>query len=222
MDLVPWGEEEIHHLLVDYPPPLVHPGEFISLPELAMEDNNNHNNKRSSSSPALLLENGSQYTTQSASASASESDDVLIIQQDLTRKRSRCTQSRNLNERLRRQRLGEKFKVLQELIPNCHKRDKASTLDGAIKHIKTLQYQLQHNIPDDVRVGKFRHSSSITIDDATIDRTANPMGITRGECHFSVPQSQLGSSFTSCENCQNSIQVRIHGSSTPSKGATTD
>ncbi|XP_051129587.1 transcription factor PIF5-like isoform X3 [Andrographis paniculata] len=143
MDLVPWGEEEIHHLLVDYPPPLVHPGEFISLPELAMEDNNNHNNKRSSSSPALLLENGSQYTTQSASASASESDDVLIIQQDLTRKRSRCTQSRNLNERLRRQRLGEKFKVLQELIPNCHKRDKASTLDGAIKHIKTLQYQLQ-------------------------------------------------------------------------------
>ncbi|XP_011085374.1 transcription factor APG-like isoform X2 [Sesamum indicum] len=58
-------------------------------------------------------------------------------------KRARSTQVHNLNERLRRQKLKEKMKTLQELIPNCNKRDKASTLDDAIKYIKTLQYHVQ-------------------------------------------------------------------------------
>ncbi|KAK4401137.1 Transcription factor PHYTOCHROME INTERACTING FACTOR-LIKE 15 [Sesamum angolense] len=58
-------------------------------------------------------------------------------------KRARSTEVHNLNERLRRQKLKEKMKTLQELIPNCNKRDKASTLDDAIKYIKTLQYHVQ-------------------------------------------------------------------------------
>ncbi|XP_057811857.1 transcription factor PIF1-like [Salvia miltiorrhiza] len=58
-------------------------------------------------------------------------------------KRIRSTKLHNHNERLRRQRLKEKMKALQELIPNCSKRDKSSTFDDAIKYIKTLQNQVQ-------------------------------------------------------------------------------
>ncbi|KAH6831187.1 hypothetical protein C2S53_009382 [Perilla frutescens var. hirtella] len=58
-------------------------------------------------------------------------------------KRTRCAEMHNHNERLRRQRLKEKIKALQELIPNCSKRDKSSTFDDAIQYIKTLQNQVQ-------------------------------------------------------------------------------
>ncbi|KAI3454034.1 hypothetical protein Pfo_010697 [Paulownia fortunei] len=59
------------------------------------------------------------------------------------RNRTRSTEVHNLHERLRRQKLKQKMKALQELIPNCNKRDKASILDDAIKYMKTLQYQVQ-------------------------------------------------------------------------------
>ncbi|KAL3844103.1 hypothetical protein ACJIZ3_001506 [Penstemon smallii] len=58
-------------------------------------------------------------------------------------KRRRSALLHNLTERLRRQRLKEKMKTLQEMIPNCNKRDKASALDDIINYIKTLQYQAQ-------------------------------------------------------------------------------
>ncbi|XP_057955203.1 transcription factor PIF4 isoform X2 [Malania oleifera] len=43
----------------------------------------------------------------------------------------------------RRDRINEKLKALQELIPHCHKSDKASMLDEAIEYLKSLQLQLQ-------------------------------------------------------------------------------
>ncbi|XP_068659212.1 transcription factor PHYTOCHROME INTERACTING FACTOR-LIKE 15-like [Aristolochia californica] len=58
-------------------------------------------------------------------------------------KRSRATEVHNLSERRRRDRINEKMKALQELIPNCNKVDKASMLDEAIEYLKTLQLQLQ-------------------------------------------------------------------------------
>ncbi|XP_061366253.1 LOW QUALITY PROTEIN: transcription factor PHYTOCHROME INTERACTING FACTOR-LIKE 15-like [Gastrolobium bilobum] len=58
-------------------------------------------------------------------------------------KRSRSTEVHNLSERRRRDRINEKMRALQELIPNCNKVDKASMLDEAIEYIKTLQLQLQ-------------------------------------------------------------------------------
>ncbi|XP_019179351.1 PREDICTED: transcription factor PIF3-like isoform X2 [Ipomoea nil] len=58
-------------------------------------------------------------------------------------KRSRAAQVHNLSERRRRDRINEKMRALQELIPNCNKTDKASMLDEAIEYLKTLQFQLQ-------------------------------------------------------------------------------
>ncbi|XP_026663328.1 transcription factor PHYTOCHROME INTERACTING FACTOR-LIKE 15-like isoform X2 [Phoenix dactylifera] len=58
-------------------------------------------------------------------------------------KRSRAAEVHNLSERRRRDRINEKMRALQELIPNCNKVDKASMLDEAIDYLKSLQLQVQ-------------------------------------------------------------------------------
>ncbi|KAH7666519.1 Myc-type basic helix-loop-helix (bHLH) domain-containing protein [Dioscorea alata] len=58
-------------------------------------------------------------------------------------KRSRAAEVHNLSERRRRDRINERMRALQELIPNCNKVDKASMLDEAIEYLKTLQLQVQ-------------------------------------------------------------------------------
>ncbi|XP_002984591.2 transcription factor PIF3 [Selaginella moellendorffii] len=58
-------------------------------------------------------------------------------------KRSRAAEVHNLSERKRRDRINERMKALQELIPNSNKTDKASMLDEAIEYLKLLQHQLQ-------------------------------------------------------------------------------
>ncbi|RDX60539.1 Transcription factor PIF3, partial [Mucuna pruriens] len=58
-------------------------------------------------------------------------------------KRSRAAEVHNQSERRRRDRINEKMRALQELIPNCNKVDKASMLDEAIEYLKTLQLQVQ-------------------------------------------------------------------------------
>eukprot|EP01018_Ginkgo_biloba_P026084 Gb_07156 [translate_table: standard] len=60
-----------------------------------------------------------------------------------TAKRSRAAEVHNQSERRRRDRINEKMRALQELIPNCNKSDKASMLDEAIEYLKTLQLQVQ-------------------------------------------------------------------------------
>ncbi|XP_028794914.1 transcription factor PIF1 isoform X1 [Neltuma alba] len=58
-------------------------------------------------------------------------------------KRSRAAEVHNLSERRRRDRIKEKMRALQELIPRCNKSDKASMLDEAIEYLKSLQLQVQ-------------------------------------------------------------------------------
>ncbi|KZV21519.1 Phytochrome interacting factor 3-like 5 isoform 1, partial [Dorcoceras hygrometricum] len=58
-------------------------------------------------------------------------------------KRSRAAEVHNLSERRRRDRINEKMRALQQLIPRCNKTDKASMLDEAIEYLKSLQLQVQ-------------------------------------------------------------------------------
>nr|XP_043611470.1 transcription factor PIF1-like [Erigeron canadensis] len=58
-------------------------------------------------------------------------------------RRSRAAEVHNLSERRRRDKINEKMKALQELIPRCNKSDKASMLDEAIEYLKSLQMQVQ-------------------------------------------------------------------------------
>ncbi|CAH8322509.1 unnamed protein product [Eruca vesicaria subsp. sativa] len=60
-----------------------------------------------------------------------------------SRKRSRASEMHNISERRRREKINEKMKALQELIPRCNKTDKASMLEDAIEYVKSLQMQIQ-------------------------------------------------------------------------------
>ncbi|XP_031106607.1 transcription factor PIF4-like [Ipomoea triloba] len=60
-----------------------------------------------------------------------------------TPRRSRAAEVHNLSERRRRDRINEKMRALQELLPHSNKTDKASMLDEAIEYLKSLQLQLQ-------------------------------------------------------------------------------
>ncbi|KAL0726767.1 hypothetical protein Bca4012_022860 [Brassica carinata] len=60
-----------------------------------------------------------------------------------SRKKSRAAEMHNISERRRREKINEKMKVLQELIPRCNKTDKVSMLEDAIEYVKSLQLQIQ-------------------------------------------------------------------------------
>ncbi|XXG74631.1 hypothetical protein AAC387_Pa07g3304 [Persea americana] len=64
-------------------------------------------------------------------------------QRSASARRSRAAEVHNLSERRRRDRINEKMKALQELIPHSSKSDKASMLDEAIEYLKSLQLQVQ-------------------------------------------------------------------------------
>ncbi|KAM3234291.1 transcription factor PIF1-like [Capsicum annuum] len=65
------------------------------------------------------------------------------VKSSTSAKRSRAAEVHNLSERKRRDRINEKMRVLQELIPRCNKADKVSMLDEAIEYLKSLQLQVQ-------------------------------------------------------------------------------
>ncbi|KAD2805976.1 hypothetical protein E3N88_39353 [Mikania micrantha] len=56
---------------------------------------------------------------------------------------SRAAAFHNQSERKRRERINQKMKDLQKLVPNANKTDKASMLDEVIDYLKKLQAQVQ-------------------------------------------------------------------------------
>ncbi|WOL06520.1 transcription factor bHLH78 [Canna indica] len=58
-------------------------------------------------------------------------------------RRGQATDPHSIAERLRRERISERMKNLQELVPNSNKTDKASMLDEIIDYVKFLQLQVK-------------------------------------------------------------------------------
>ncbi|CAA2972773.1 transcription factor UNE10-like [Olea europaea subsp. europaea] len=58
-------------------------------------------------------------------------------------KRSRAAATHNQSERKRRDKINQRMKTLQKLVPNSSKADKASMLDEVIEYLKQLQAQVQ-------------------------------------------------------------------------------
>lgn len=58
-------------------------------------------------------------------------------------KRSRAAAIHNQSERKRRDKINQRMKTLQKLVPNSSKTDKASMLDEVIEYLKQLQSQVQ-------------------------------------------------------------------------------
>ncbi|URE00557.1 Helix-loop-helix DNA-binding domain [Musa troglodytarum] len=62
-------------------------------------------------------------------------------------RRGQATDPHSIAERLRRERIAERMKALQELVPNGNKTDKALMLDEIIDYVKFLQLQVKAKLP---------------------------------------------------------------------------
>ncbi|KAK9678298.1 hypothetical protein RND81_11G201800 [Saponaria officinalis] len=79
-----------------------------------------------------------------ASASTGGSSGATPQKQSRVRaRRGQATDPHSIAERLRRERIAERMKALQELVPNANKTDKASMLDEIIDYVKFLQLQVK-------------------------------------------------------------------------------
>ncbi|WOL06435.1 transcription factor bHLH69-like [Canna indica] len=78
-----------------------------------------------------------------ASASASAGGGTGPPRQKVRARRGQATDPHSIAERLRRERIAERMKALQELVPNANKSDKASMLDEIIDYVKFLQLQVK-------------------------------------------------------------------------------
>lgn len=58
-------------------------------------------------------------------------------------RRGQATDPHSIAERLRREKISDRMKNLQELVPNSNKTDKASMLDEIIEYVKFLQLQVK-------------------------------------------------------------------------------
>lgn len=82
-------------------------------------------------------------TAQAPVAAASGGGAAAPPRQRVRARRGQATDPHSIAERLRRERIAERMKALQELVPNANKTDKASMLDEIIDYVKFLQLQVK-------------------------------------------------------------------------------
>nr|WCO08258.1 hypothetical protein [Suaeda aralocaspica] len=114
----------------------------------------NYNNGLTSTSFAASQENtktftlddrdsGSQSRSQKEMGEEEENQKQGTAKSTGSTKRSRAAAVHNQSERKRRDKINQRMKTLQKLVPNSNKTDKASMLDEVIEHLKNLQSQVQ-------------------------------------------------------------------------------
>ncbi|CAN4084443.1 unnamed protein product [Withania somnifera] len=84
-----------------------------------------------------------QTPAASGSAGGTTTAPAQPKQQRVRARRGQATDPHSIAERLRRERIAERMKALQELVPNANKTDKASMLDEIIDYVKFLQLQVK-------------------------------------------------------------------------------
>ncbi|KAK7304106.1 hypothetical protein RJT34_15160 [Clitoria ternatea] len=86
---------------------------------------------------------GAAGATNQAPASGAGGASPAQPRQRVRARRGQATDPHSIAERLRRERIAERMKALQELVPNANKTDKASMLDEIIDYVKFLQLQVK-------------------------------------------------------------------------------
>ncbi|KAJ1287706.1 hypothetical protein BS78_02G031600 [Paspalum vaginatum] len=94
-------------------------------------------------SNALLKRGRGELDSRSEDADFGTVDETRPSRRPASKRRTRAAEVHNMSERRRRDRINEKMRALQELVPHCNKTDKASILDEAIEYLKSLQMQVQ-------------------------------------------------------------------------------
>ncbi|KAF3968566.1 hypothetical protein ACB098_07G122600 [Castanea mollissima] len=93
--------------------------------------NNNNNNNRESSSDT---------SKENSKASEVQKPDYIHVRA----RRGQATDSHSLAERVRREKISERMKYLQDLVPGCNKiTGKAGMLDEIINYVQSLQRQVE-------------------------------------------------------------------------------
>ncbi|XP_010443514.1 PREDICTED: transcription factor bHLH82-like [Camelina sativa] len=86
---------------------------------------------------------GSQDGLQAQGTVSTTSAPVVRQKPRVRARRGQATDPHSIAERLRRERIAERMKSLQELVPNTNKTDKASMLDEIIEYVRFLQLQVK-------------------------------------------------------------------------------
>ncbi|CAA7032376.1 unnamed protein product [Microthlaspi erraticum] len=86
---------------------------------------------------------GSQEGLQPQGTVSTTSAPVTRQKPRVRARRGQATDPHSIAERLRRERIAERMKSLQELVPNTNKTDKASMLDEIIEYVRFLQLQVK-------------------------------------------------------------------------------
>ncbi|URE32859.1 bHLH transcription factor PTF1 [Musa troglodytarum] len=101
--------------------------------------------------PSLLSERHNASHHQISTSSGAQSQAVLAnasgcngaAKPRARARRGQATDPHSIAERLRREKIAERMKNLQELVPSSNKTDKASMLDEIIEYVKFLQLQVK-------------------------------------------------------------------------------
>uniref|UniRef100_A0ACD5Y476 Uncharacterized protein n=1 Tax=Avena sativa TaxID=4498 RepID=A0ACD5Y476_AVESA len=96
--------------------------------------------KGEESSPATATTNGGGRSKGKGAKEESEKEDYIHVRA----RRGQATNSHSLAERLRREKISERMKLLQDLVPGCSKvTGKAVMLDEIINYVQSLQRQVE-------------------------------------------------------------------------------
>lgn len=120
------------------------------------EDNNNNNtslmlHRQSSSSCCSEDEsNASQELNGVASSSSSQVSGALNLSGKTRASRGSATDPQSLYARKRRERINERLRILQNLVPNGTKVDISTMLEEAVQYVKFLQLQIKLLSSDDM------------------------------------------------------------------------
>ncbi|XP_057815029.2 transcription factor bHLH49 [Cryptomeria japonica] len=107
-------------------------------------------------------------------------------------RRGQATDPHSIAERLRRERIAERMKSLQELVPNSNKTDKASMLDEIIDYVKFLQLQVK--VLSMSRLGGAGAVAPL-IADVPPEGSGGLMSTALGQAGGTLPLSQEGLAF---------------------------
>ncbi|KAK4798097.1 hypothetical protein SAY86_030423 [Trapa natans] len=83
------------------------------------------------------------FQSQQAGGSISAAPIPPAVRQRVRARRGQATDPHSIAERLRRERIAERMKELQELVPSCNKMDRAAMLDEIVDYVKFLKLQVK-------------------------------------------------------------------------------
>lgn len=93
--------------------------------------------------PQLHLHHHHQQPFQRQAASVSTVPQPPGIRPRVRARRGQATDPHSIAERLRRERIAERMKALQELVPSINKTDRAAMLDEIVDYVKFLRLQVK-------------------------------------------------------------------------------